>query len=176
MKILKWLLIVLVLLAAGLWLGGMAISPAFDVARSVRIAAPPEKIFALVAEPAAWQRWSVWNRRDPAMAITYSGPASGAGASWAWKSASEGDGRMTITSADAPQRVAFDLEMLDVHSTAHGLITLAPGDGGTQVTWRMTGDMGRNPIFHWLAPLADRMIGPDFEAGLANLKTLAEKP
>ena len=84
MKILKWLLGLVLLLAVVLVAGGWMLSPKFSVSRSVTVAAPPEKVYALVADPRRWKEWSVWNRRDPAMQITYSGPPEGAGAAWAW--------------------------------------------------------------------------------------------
>ena len=71
MKVLKWLLIVVLALAAILVVGGMLMSPRFTVSRGVVIDAPPEKIFPLLADPREWTRWTVWNQRDPAMAIAY---------------------------------------------------------------------------------------------------------
>jgi uncharacterized protein YndB with AHSA1/START domain len=174
MKALKWVLGVLVALAAVLLVGGLTLPSTFTVARSTTIAAPPERVYALVADPREWRRWSVWNRRDPAMAMTYSGAASGAGAIWAWKSASEGDGRMSFTAAEPGRRVVFELFFPDFGTTSRGELTFAPAPGGTAVRWSMNGDMGRNPLFHWLALFGDRMVGPDFEAGLANLKQVAE--
>ena len=105
MKIVKWVLGTLVALIALLALGGMLLSPKFNVTRSVTVNAAPDKVYGLVADPRRWKEWSVWNRRDPAMAITYSGPPSGSGAGWAWKSKSEGDGRMTFTAAEPGRRL-----------------------------------------------------------------------
>ena len=61
-------------------------------------------------------------------------------------------------------------------TTSTGALTLLPEGSATKVTWTMDGDMGRNPLFRWLALFGDRTVGPDFEAGLANLKALADKP
>jgi len=108
------------------------------------------------------------------MKITYSGAASGAGAVWEWKSESQGDGRMTFTAAEPPSRVAFDLYFPDFGTTSKGELGFAPENAGTRVRWTMNGDMGRNPLLHWMALFMDKMVGPDFEAGLANLKQLAE--
>ena len=140
------------------------------------ISAPPEKIYALVADPRGWQQWSAWNRRDPAMAIEYSGPASGSGAVWAWKSKSQGDGRMTFTNAEPPERLGYELFFPDFGTTSTGDFRLEANGGATQVTWTMNGDMGGNPVYRWMGLFMDRMVGPDFDAGLANLKALAEKP
>jgi len=174
MKVVKWLLGIVLVLAAVLVLGGLALSPAFTVTRSTLVAAPPEKIYALVADPRGWKAWSVWNRRDPAMQIVYSGPPTGVGAAWEWKSQSEGDGKMTFTAAEPGKKVAFDLFFPDFGTTSHGELSFAPEASGTRVTWTMNGDMGRNPVFRWMALAMDRMVGKDFDAGLANLKAIAE--
>ena len=176
LKLLKWTAIALVGLLALLYIGGYALSPKFTAARSTRIAAPPDKVYALIADPREWKRWTVWNQRDLAMQITYSGPPSGAGAGWAWKSKSEGDGKMTFTAAEPNRRLAYELFFPDFGTTSTGALELATADASTKVTWSMNGDMGSNPLLRWIALFGDRMVGPDFEAGLANLKALAEKP
>jgi uncharacterized protein YndB with AHSA1/START domain len=172
----KWTAIVIALLAVVLVVGGYLISPTFSVSRSVHIDAAPEKVYALVANPRGWAQWGVWGRRDPAMRIEYSGPESGTGAAWSWQSKSEGEGKMTFTAAEPGRRVAFDLYIPDFGTTSKGVLTFAPEGGGTRATWTMDGDMGRNPLYHWFALGADAMTGKDFDAGLANLKALAEKP
>jgi len=179
LKALKWILIVVVLLAMVLVVGGLLLSPKFNVSRTQTVKAPPEKVYALVASPRAWKQWSVWNRRDPAMAVTYSGAESGAGAVWEWKSASEGDGRMSFTAAEPPTRVAYDLYFPDFGTTSGGELRFKPvanDPGSTEVTWTMNGDMGKNPLFRWFALFADGMVGKDFADGLANLKAVAEQP
>lgn len=176
MRIVKWLLGGILALAALLVAGGYLLSPKFTVVRSVQIAAPPEKVFVLVAEPRHWKDWTIWNRRDPQMQIEYSGPASGPGAAWSWKSKTEGEGRMTFTAAEAPRRVAYELFFPDFGTTSTGDLALAAEGSGTRVTWTMNGDMGSNPLFRWMTLASDRMVGPDFEAGLAGLRQLAEKP
>ena len=93
MKILKFLGLALLALLLLLGIGSLFLSSKFSVSRSVQVAAPAEKIYPLVASPRQWKDWSVWNRRDPAMQIEYSGPASGSGAVWSWKSKTEGDGK-----------------------------------------------------------------------------------
>lgn len=175
MKILKWLLGLVLLLAVVLVAGGWMLSPKFSVSRSVTVAAPPEKVYALVADPRRWKEWSVWNRRDPAMQITYSGPPEGAGAAWAWTSKSQGDGKMTFTEAQPGARVAYDLYFPDFGTTSRGDLRFVAEGAATRVTWTMDGDMGSNPLFRWFALFADGMVGADFEAGLANLKALAEQ-
>ena len=175
MKIVKALLVIVLVLATALLLGGLLISPQFSVARSATIAAPPEAVYGLIADPRRWKEWSVWNRRDPQMAMTYSGAASGAGAVWSWKSASEGDGRMSFTAAEPGRRVSYELFFPDFGTTSTGALTLVPENGGTRITWTLAGNLGGNPMMRWFALAMDGMVGNDFDAGLANLKALAER-
>lgn len=176
MKLLKWLLFVVLALAAVLVVGGLLLSPAFKVTRSTLVAAPADKVYALVAEPRRWNEWAAWNKRDPAMQITYSGPASGVGATWAWQSKSQGDGKMSFTAATPGQRVAYDLYFPDFGTTSTGDLVFMPDGNGTRVTWTMNGDMGNNPLYRWMTLFTDKMVGKDFDEGLASLKALAEKP
>lgn len=166
------LVVVLMVVLVG---GGMMLSPTFTVTRTADIAAPPDKVYALVASPREWRRWAVWHQRDPGMKINYTGPASGPGAGWSWKSASEGDGQMSFTAAEPPRRLAYALYFPDFGTTSHGEFRIDPTPGGSRVTWAMNGDMGHNPLYRWFALNADGMIGKDFDAGLARLKTTAEQ-
>lgn len=175
MRLLKRLVLALLLLLGLLLLGGMMRSPKFSVSRELLIQAPPEQVYALVANPRHWKLWSVWNRRDPGMQIEYSGPDAGVGAVWAWKSGSEGDGRMSFTAAEPGRRVAYDLFFPDFGTTSQGEFRFEPTPEGTRVTWLMHGDMGRNPLFRWMTLFTDSLVGKDFEAGLAGLKAQAEK-
>jgi uncharacterized protein YndB with AHSA1/START domain len=176
MKILKWILIVVLALIVVLVVGGYLLSPKFTVSRSITVNAPADKVYALVANPRLWKQWSVWTQRDPAMQIEYAGPESGAGAKWTWHSKSQGDGSMTFTAAEPARMIAYSLYFPDFGTTSTGDLNFVPDGNATQVTWTMNGDMGSNPLFRWMALGADGMVGKDFEAGLANLKALAEKP
>ena len=163
------LVVVAVLLAVG-----MLLPSGFKVQRSVDFAAAPERIYPLIADPREWKRWSVWNRRDPAMAMQYSGASSGAGARWVWKSASEGNGEMEFTSAVPDERIDYALTFPDMGMRSTGQLRLEPTGSGTRVTWTNEGDMGGNPVNRYFGLFMDRLVGPDFEAGLKNLKALVD--
>ena len=175
MKIVKTVLIALALLAVALVAVGVFLPSTYEVRRTVEIAAPMPRIYALVAEPRKWSGWSVWHRRDPAMEIAYAGPASGAGAKWSWKSKTEGTGAMEFTRAEQDRLIEYALSFPEFSTVSQGTLLIEPVGAGSKVTWTMRGDIGANPIKHYLAAAMDRMVGPDFEAGLANLKALAEK-
>lgn len=176
MKVLKILGGLVLLLVLVVFVGGLFLSPKFHIERSTVVNAPPDKVFALVADPRRWKDWTVWNQRDPAMKIEYFGAPAGTGAGWAWQSASEGDGRMTFTAAEPGRVLAYDLYFPDFETTSQGALRFAPEGAGTRVTWDMDGDMGRNPALRWMALFMGDMAGKDFDAGLARLKALAEKP
>lgn len=175
MTILKVSLGIVVLLAALLVGGGLLLPGTFHLERSTVAQATPDQVYALVASPRQWKQWAVWNQRDPQMQIDYTGPESGAGAGWAWKSKQEGDGRMEMTAVEPGRQVSYALYFPGFDKPSTGALRFAPESGGTRITWTMDGDMGGNPVWRWMGLAMDRMVGPDFEAGLANLKTLAEK-
>lgn len=161
------------LLLAVLVLGGWLLNPAYRVERSLLIQAPAERIYAQLDSSAGWQRWGVWYRRDAQMQISPGGQAQGRGAYWSWTSTSQGNGRMELTDAEAGRRVAYVLA-IDDFAPSSGELRLEPEGQATRVIWLMQGKVGGNPIDRWFALFMDRLVGPDFEAGLANLKALAE--
>jgi uncharacterized protein YndB with AHSA1/START domain len=144
------------------------------VARSREIPVAPAALWELVARPRAWPRWSPWNARDPQMSITYDGPEAGRGARWAWKSKSQGDGEMVFTEAIEPSRLTYSLQIVGMGPASPGTFTLEPVDASrTRVTWTMTADMGNTPMGRYFGFFAmGRMLGRDFDAGLASLDRL----
>jgi uncharacterized protein YndB with AHSA1/START domain len=146
----------------------------YRVARETAIKASPEKVFAQVGDLRAWQKWSAWHERDPAMKLSFSEPSAGVGAWSAWESKTEGNGRMTFTTSDPGKQLRYKLEFPDYGMTSNGTMALAPTADGVRVVWSDEGDLGMNPMSRWFGLFLDRMIGPDFEKGLAKLKALTE--
>lgn len=150
----------------------------FRVAREIRIAAPPEAIFPFLDDFRKSQLWSPYETKDPDMKRTLSGPERGPGARYAWDGdRNVGKGSLVITDSVPPLRVGLDLSMVAPMKVNHQVAyMLEPvGDGATRVTWTME---GRAPlvakILHVFCNM-DRMVGSDFERGLANLKALVER-
>ena len=171
------LMVVAVVLVA--WLVFAATRPAtFRVQRSVRIEAMPEDVFPHISDLHAWAAWSPWERKDPAMTRRYSGAPSGEGAVFEWRGNREvGAGRMEITDVIEPSRVVIRLDFLEpfeAHNTAE--FTLRADGSATTVSWAIHGP---SPFLSRLMGVffnMDRLIGKDFEAGLASLKSLVETP
>jgi uncharacterized protein YndB with AHSA1/START domain len=148
----------------------------FRIQRATSIKAPPERIFPLIADFHGWGAWSPYEKLDPAMKRTFSGAANGKGAVYEWDSDGKaGKGRMEITDAPAPSKVAIKLDFFkpfEAHNIAE--FTLEPRGDSTDITWAMYG-----PNLYIAKVMSiffnmDRMIGKDFETGLANLKARAE--
>jgi hypothetical protein len=173
MKILTALVIVVVGLAVVITL-----QPAtFSVTRTATIAAAPADVFALVNDFHNWDAWSPWAKLDPAMKTTFAGSASGQGAVYSWVGNSDvGEGRMTITDSQPASRVNIKLEFIKPFaSTADNLFEFAPAASGTTVTWTMSGDNNfLSKAFCLFMGGMDKMIGPDFDKGLAQMKAAAE--
>jgi hypothetical protein len=147
----------------------------FRVERSARIQAPPERLHALINDMHAFNTWNPYARKDPAMKGSYTGPASGTGAAYAWESDEVGTGSLQIIDSPAPGAVAMRLDFIkpfEAHNTA--AFTIQPDAGATRVTWAMHGPVPYvGKVMHLFFDM-DKMVGKDFEDGLANLKTLAE--
>ena len=147
------------------------------VQRAISIKAPPERIFSLISDFHQWLAWSPYEQKDPAMKRTYGGAERGTGAVYAWDGDKNvGSGRMEILETSAPQKIVIKLDFFkpfEGHNTAE--FTMLPQGDGTHVTWLMHGPANFMSRLIQVFLNLDKMIGKDFEAGLANLKTLTEK-
>lgn len=174
MKAVRYTLMGLAVAAVLFVLASFLLPDSYRVERSIHIKANPERVFTLIEDPREWRRWSAWNRRDPAMTISYSGPARGEGAGWQWRSASQGQGEMRFLRVTQDKMVEYELYFPDFDSRPTGAFRLIPRDGGTEVRWSMDGRAGLSPFMRWMNLFMDAMVGRDFEEGLAELKAIAE--
>lgn len=149
---------------------------AFRIERSATVAAPPEAVYAQVADFRAWARWSPWEGLDPALKRTYDGPAAGPGASYAWSGNDDvGEGKMTITGAEQPSNVTVRVEFIKpIEATNTAIFTLVPAPSGTRVTWAMEGENGFIGKAFGMFMDMDKMVGADFEKGLGAMKQIVE--
>lgn len=174
---LKIILIVLVVLIAAILAFAAARPNTLRVQRRASIKAPPEKIHPLIADFHNWTSWSPWEKKDPALKRTFSGAASGKGAAYAWEGNRDvGSGRMEITDVSTPSKVTINLDFIKPFE-GHNVVdfTLQPVGGDTTVTWDMHGPLAYVARIFGIFVSMDKMIGKDFETGLANLKSIAEK-
>jgi hypothetical protein len=169
----------LVLLALVLGLLGYASTrpDSFRIERSITIRATPDKIFPLLNDFHRWTAWSPWEGLDPAMRRKHSGAGSGLGAVYEWEGNSKvGAGRMEIIGALPPGQLTVQLDFLkpmEGHNIAE--FRIEPRGDASQVTWAMQGPAPFLSKLMQVFVSMDRLVGKDFEAGLAKLKAEAEK-
>ncbi len=174
---LKIIALTVIVLIAALLIYAATRPDTFRLQRSIAINAPPEKIFPLINDFKSWVVWSPWEKMDPALKRTYSGAAQSQSAVYEWDGNNQvGQGRMEITESAPSSRIMIKLDFLkpfEAHNTAE--FTLAGRDGSTTVTWAMYGPQPYMAKVMGLFLNCEKMVGPQFETGLANLKMLAEK-
>ena len=155
----------------------VAMQPAdFRITRSATISAPAEIVFSHVNDFHKWDAWSPWAKLDPAMKQTYEGSPAGAGSIYSWDGNKDvGTGRMTLTESRENELVRIKLEFLKPFAAVNDTeFTFKPEGDQTAVTWTMTGQNNFIAKAFGLVMNMDKMVGGDFEKGLAQMKTLAE--
>jgi len=176
LKVIGIIALVLVVVVAGLLIFAATKPDSFRIERTAGIKAPPDKIFALINDFHQWGKWSPYEKIDPALKRTFGGAEAGKGATYEWSGNKNiGSGRMEILEAQAPSRILIKLDFMapfEAHNTAE--FTLVPTGETTSVTWAMYGPqpfMGKvMTIFFNM----EKMVGGQFEEGLANLEAAVE--
>ncbi len=174
---LKTVLLIVAAAIAALLIYAATKPDTFRLSRSATIAAPPDKVFALINDLRQFNTWNPFAKMEPSVVITYDATSAGVGGAYNWKGDKTGEGRMQIIESVPAQRVSAKLDFSKPFE-AHNLVdfTVQPQGNGSTVTWAMHGPM---PYLNRVMTIffdMDKTVGKDFEAGLANLKALAEKP
>ena len=148
----------------------------FAVVRATNISAPPEKVFPYVNDLRKWEAWSPWAKLDPNSKSTFEGPATGTGSAMAWAGNHKvGKGKMTVMDSQPGQAISFRLDFQKpMKATNQAEFTFQPVGGGTKLTWAMTGKNSLTGKIFGLFINCDKMVGGQFENGLANLKAVVE--
>jgi hypothetical protein len=149
----------------------------FVVSRAGKFSTPPEIIFWHVNDFHKWEAWSPWAKLDPACRYSYAGSAAGTGALFSWSGNNKvGEGNMTILESRPDELVRIKLEFLKpFKATSTSEFTFKPEGYQTAVTWSMSGKNNFMAKAMGLVMNCDKMVGGDFERGLANLKSIVEK-
>lgn len=155
----------------------VALQPSdFRVERSITVAAPAAVVFAEVNDFHRWEAWSPWAKMDPAMKQTYEGAPAGVGAVYSWVGNGQvGEGRMTILESKPGELVRINLEFFKPFAATNtATFVFTPTGDQTTVTWSMTGKNNFVGKAMCLVMSMDKMVGGEFEKGLADIKSLAE--
>ena len=174
---LSTILIILVVIIAAVLVYAATRPNDFGTARTASIKAAPEAIFPLINDLRRWPEWSPYEKLDPGMKRTLSGPDSGKGAAYAWEgNAKAGKGRMEIVNSVPSSQVALKLDFEKPFRANNSVdFTLTPSGDTTAVSWAMRGSRPFIAKLMGLFMNFDTLIGKDFEVGLANLKRATEK-
>lgn len=174
---LKTLAILLVLAAASL-VGFAATKPdTFEVARALRMQAPPERVFSQINDFDNWSAWSPWVAKDPAIKISTTTQTSGMGARYEWAGNREvGRGRMEIVTVTPPSSLRLKLSIFEpVFASNLVEFSLTPFGDYTKVTWTMRGPMDFKTKVMSVFKSMDALVGPDFALGLERMKAIVEQ-
>lgn len=149
----------------------------FRVTRTATMTAPASAVFAQVNDLHKWEAWNPWGKIDPVMKQTYSGPAEGVGAGYAWAGNNDaGEGRMTILESRPNELVRIKLEFFKPMEGQNDVRFTFKGEGAqTSLTWDMEGDKNFISKAFCMFMDMDKMIGGQFDKGLAAIKTIVEK-
>lgn len=154
-----------------------ALQPAdFRITRTAAINAPPEKVFEQVNDFHKWDAWSPWAKLDPAMKTMYGGAPAGVGSAYSWVGNDQvGEGTMAIAESHPYEHIKINLEFIKPFSAKNVTeFTFKPEGDKTNVTWTMSGTNNFVGKAFGMVMNMDKMVGGDFEKGLAQLKTVSE--
>ena len=151
-------------------------SSTYTVERTTTITAPADRVYGAIVDFHRWSEWSPWEGLDPELRRTFRGPESGIGAVYEWDgNRKAGKGRMEITGADAPHRLAINLDFIKPFKASNKIVfTLVPDGTTTRVAWTLTGKRTLTTRIMGIFTSMDKLVGKDFEKGLAQLKARAE--
>ena len=169
--------VIIVVVVVGALAVIVALQPShYRVERSTTISAPAATVFAQVNDFHKWEAWSPWAKLDPAMRQNFEGASAGTGAVYTWSGNSEvGEGRMTITDSHPNDSIKIKLEFIKPFAATNATdFTFTPQANQTNVKWTMSGDNNFMGKAFGLFMNMDKMVGTDFEKGLAQLKAVAE--
>ena len=175
-KILLGIVIIVVVLVAVIAILAALQPTHYRIERSATINAPASVVFAQVNDFHKWEAWSPWAKIDPTMKQAYEGTQSGTGAIYTWAGNNQvGEGRMTITESHPSDLIKIKLEFIKPWSATNATdFAFKPQGNQTAVTWTMDGDNNFMGKAFGLFMNMDKMVGGDFEKGLAQMKSVAE--
>lgn len=176
MRALKTILIILAALLGLLVILGLVGPASYRVERSTVIAAPPEVVYGYVSRLSSMKEWGPWQEMDKDQVQSIEGTDGTVGAVWKWEGDTVGIGMQTLTALEPNKSVRAELKFLEpMESVSTATYDLEAMGDSTMLTWGMEGENGFMGKIMGVFMDMDKMIGPDFEKGLATLKGLAEE-
>jgi hypothetical protein len=175
---LKKISLLLVLVIAGILIAAGFASPKMDVTREIIVNAPVASVFPHINNSEKANAWMPWAASDPSLKMNYSGPAEGVGSKASWESTGDmGTGEALVVDSVPNEYVKTKLTFVKPFQMEEmATLSVAPVEGGTKVSWNAVAE---KPYLFRVVGLfmdCDKMVGGEFEKGLASLKTKLESP
>lgn len=147
------------------------------VTRSIDIKAPAEKVYKQYADFNNWPNWSPWYAKDKSMQQTITESAGMARHTMKWSSDIDEVGHGSLTFDKVVENNSIDATLMldDMKMESTLMFKIEPTASGCKVSWSDSASLGYNPMMRWMGLFMDKFMGPDFEAGLKNLKAVSEK-
>ena len=176
MKILLIILLILVFVVAIVLILAMFQPKSVRFSRKIFIGAAKAEVYGHVGSLQAYHTWNPWAQDDPTQEVTFGGEDGAVGSTMAWEGKRTGMGIMTISEAKGPDTVTYDLEFIKpFKGQARARLTLSDMQGGTEVEWHYEGENAFIARVFAVFMNFEKMIGGQYDKGLAELKELAEK-
>ncbi|MFT3934801.1 MAG: SRPBCC family protein [Chitinophagaceae bacterium] len=172
-KVLSWLLILILLVAVI----GLFLPRKVHIERSATVNASPTAVYNLVNDLKTYDKWMPWNKLDAKWKVEYGPQTTGTGAWYKWESTNKnvGKGQLTIDESVPGNKVVTRLNFEGFDTPAMGGYIMKPDGGKTNLTWYMDTDMGANPFSHWMGLFMGKLMGPQFDKGLADIAAMADR-
>jgi len=168
---LKKIVLVALLIPIVLLLVSLFLPSRYRVERTMMIGTTPGAVFTQINTLKTWPEWTAWTvAKYPDMQTSCTGPEAGVGATYTWQGKSTGHSTLKITRSEPDKGIGYDLDFENGKYLSSGAILLEPSGDAVKVTWSNEGDLGWNPVSRYFGLLMDRLMGPDFEECLRNLK------
>ncbi|MEE4312709.1 MAG: SRPBCC family protein [candidate division KSB1 bacterium] len=176
MKILKIILLIVVILIALFLLVALFLPNAYTVDRSIVINKPVDEVYSYIADMNNRAEWDPWIEREPDAMNTFTvGDSTGVGSVWEWEGKELGKGSLKMIAAEWNKSIESELQFTEPQVMKSKIYwTFEPVQDGTNVTWSFAGDLSY-PVERYFGLMMDKMMGPDFEKGLKNIKAALEK-
>ena len=147
----------------------------YRVERSIFIKSNPDVIYRLTSNFQQWHLWVPWTKEvDSTAVFEMKGEPAQVGTSWKWNGKVLGNGEMIASELKRDQLVAYDLAFNKGQYRSKGKIVIENHGDSCKVSWIDEGDLGYNPMSRYMGLFMGRMMGPDFEKGMAKLKITVE--
>jgi len=147
--------------------------PKFNIAKSIQINAPENKVRSCIQNYKEWPVWSPWLLMEPDAKVEFEGTAATIGHAYSWEGDMVGAGRMAIS------KITGDIDNMDLEflkpfksKAAVSFKTTAIDSNTTNVEWTMDSSL---PFFlFFMVGNMKAMIGMDYKRGLQLLKEYVE--